>query len=92
MENTYNETINATGRQLGAVEAIDQERIKSAVREILCAIGDDPDRAGLIETPKRVAKMYAEILEGMLYTNEEIAQKVAQVFNISQDKAKEIIE
>ena len=81
MENTYKESMNKTGRQLGAVKEIDQERIKGAVREILYAIGDNPDRAGLVDTPKRVAKMYAEILEGMLYTNEDIARMFDKCFD-----------
>jgi GTP cyclohydrolase I len=38
--------------------------IKEAVREILCAVGEDPDRDGLLRTPHRVAKMYGELLEG----------------------------
>jgi len=42
----------------------DRERIEKAVREILLAIGEDPDREGLKDTPKRVAKMYEEILSG----------------------------
>lgn len=81
MEHVYNETGNVTGRQVGTQKEIDQERIRAAVREILTAVGDNPDRAGLVETPKRVAKMYAEILEGMLYTNEEIAQKYDKCFD-----------
>ena len=44
---------------------VDQERIRRAVREILEAIGEDPDRGGLIDTPERVAKMYAEIFSGL---------------------------
>ncbi len=44
---------------------MDLERIENAVREILIAIGDDPDREGLQETPARVAKMYEEIFSGM---------------------------
>jgi len=44
--------------------AFDSERIEKAVREILIAIGEDPDREGLKDTPKRVAKMYEEILSG----------------------------
>jgi len=44
--------------------AFDRERIERAVREILLAIGEDPDREGLRDTPKRVAKMYEEVLSG----------------------------
>ena len=44
---------------------IDKERVKAAVREILIAIGDDPDREGLRETPDRVARMYEEIFAGL---------------------------
>ena len=44
---------------------IDQARIKAAVREILIAVGEDPDRDGLLETPARVARMYAEIFSGL---------------------------
>ena len=41
---------------------IDQPRIEKAVREILIAIGEDPDREGLIKTPSRVARAYAELI------------------------------
>lgn len=44
---------------------MDKERIKKAVREILIAVGEDPDRPGLAETPKRVANMYEEIFAGL---------------------------
>ncbi len=44
---------------------VDQSRIQSAVREILLAVGEDPDRDGLQETPARVARMYAEIFGGL---------------------------
>jgi len=44
---------------------VDQERIARAVREILLAIGEDPDRDGLQETPARVARMYAEMFAGL---------------------------
>jgi len=45
--------------------SIDQERIRAAVREILIAVGEDPDREGLRETPARVARMYAEVFSGL---------------------------
>ena len=44
---------------------MDKARIEAAVREILIAIGEDPDREGLVETPSRVARMYEEIFSGL---------------------------
>jgi GTP cyclohydrolase I len=44
---------------------MDLDRIRRAVREILLAVGEDPDREGLRETPDRVARMYAEVFEGL---------------------------
>jgi len=46
-------------------EHIDVERIQKAVREILAAVGEDPDREGLLETPSRVARMYCELFGGL---------------------------
>ncbi|HEY2813893.1 MAG TPA: GTP cyclohydrolase I FolE [Acidimicrobiales bacterium] len=45
--------------------AVDKARIEKAVREILIAIGEDPDRDGLVDTPVRVARMYEEIFAGL---------------------------
>jgi GTP cyclohydrolase I len=59
------------GQQLGGLvlaskeSSVDLERIRRAVREILLAVGEDPEREGLRETPDRVARMYAEIFEGL---------------------------
>ncbi|MBR0382798.1 MAG: GTP cyclohydrolase I FolE [Eubacterium sp.] len=53
--------------------AIDKEAIMEHIRGILIALGDDPDREGLKDTPKRVARMYEEVFEGMNYSNHEIA-------------------
>ena len=47
------------------VESIDRERIERAVREILEAIGENPDRDGLLDTPARVARMYGEVFRGL---------------------------
>jgi GTP cyclohydrolase IA len=47
------------------VPGVDLKRAEAAVRELLLAVGEDPDRAGLLDTPKRVAAMYAELLSGM---------------------------
>ena len=44
---------------------MDKERIENAVREILIAVGEDPNRAGLKETPRRVANMYEEMFAGL---------------------------
>ncbi len=44
---------------------IDQKKIEKAVKEILKAIGEDPDRSGIKDTPRRVAKMYAELFSGL---------------------------
>jgi GTP cyclohydrolase I len=49
----------------GPAPAIDQGRIEKAVREILLAVGEDPERDGLLDTPARVARMYAEIFAGL---------------------------
>ena len=59
---------------------IDTNKIEQAVKMILEAVGDDPNRVGLIETPKRVAKMYQEVFEGMNYTNHEIAKMFDKCF------------
>ena len=62
------------------VKDIDTERIKAAVRELIIALNDDPDRPGLVETPDRVARMFEEVYEGMCYTNEERAQMFDKTF------------
>lgn len=71
----------------------DYEAIKEHIRGILIALGDDPDREGLKETPERVAKMYGEVFEGMKYSNEEIAQMFNKSFEdgFSENKANDIV-
>ena len=54
---------------------VDQARIEAAVREILLAVGEDPDREGLRETPARVARMYAELFSGLHCDPREILSK-----------------
>lgn len=63
--------------------AIDQEAIQFHIRGILEALGEDPEREGLVETPARVARMYAEVFEGMNYTNAEIAQMFGKTFEMN---------
>ena len=60
--------------------AIDKDAIREHIRGILAALGDDPDREGLKETPDRVARMYEEVFEGMNYTNHEIAMMFNKSF------------
>src|SRR5947209_3455651 len=67
-----NDRKSRTQRQVGAPAtngppdaAVDQERIQAAVREILLAVGEDPDREGLRDTPARVGRMYAELFSGL---------------------------
>ena len=60
---------------------IDKKAIEEHIRGILIALGDDPDREGLKDTPKRVAKMYEEVFEGMNYSNHEIAMMFNTTFS-----------
>lgn len=60
---------------------MDKQRIENAVREILWAIGENPDREGLAETPKRVANMYAEIFAGL----EDDPARHLKIFNESDN-------
>lgn len=64
---------------------IDKEAIEKHIRGILIALGDNPDREGLIETPKRVANMYEEIFQGMNYTNDEIIKIYNKNFEVSNN-------
>ena len=59
---------------------IDTKAIEKHIRGILIALGDDPEREGLKETPQRVAKMYEEVFAGMNYTNKEIARMFDKTF------------
>jgi GTP cyclohydrolase I len=64
-------------------ELIDTGRIERAVREILLAIGEDPDRDGLIETPARVARAYAEQFSGLAQRPEDV---LTTVFDADHDE------
>ncbi len=65
------------------VPDFDHERAAAAVRELLFAIGEDPDREGLRETPARVARAYAELTLGMRQTPEEV---LTTTFDIGHDE------
>ena len=59
--------------------APDRERIKNAVIEIMAAIGDDPSRDGLADTPRRIAEMYAEVFGGLWIDPRDYLKVVFQV-------------
>jgi GTP cyclohydrolase I len=61
----------------------DLARLEAAVREILIAIGEDPERDGLLDTPKRVARMYAEIFSGL---HEDPGEHLSVVFEADHDE------
>lgn len=58
-----------------------EEVIENSIYNIILALGDNPERPGLLDTPKRVRKMYDEIFDGMNYTNDEIAEMYDVCFN-----------
>jgi GTP cyclohydrolase I len=62
---------------------IDLARVEKAVREILIAVGDDPDRDGLLRTPRRVAEMYSEVFSGL---REDPARHLVVTFEANHDE------
>ena len=61
----------------------DQARIKAAVTELLSAIGEDPARDGLVETPRRIAEMYGEIFSGLW---SDPSEHLKVVFEVAHDE------
>src|SRR5690625_315120 len=61
----------------------DQERAEAAIRELLIAVGEDPDREGLQETPARVARSYAEIFSGL---GQDPATALTTTFDVAHDE------
>ncbi len=62
---------------------VDKPRIERAVREILAAIGEDPERDGLLDTPSRVARMYEEICSGL---REDPSEHLLKMFEADHDE------
>ncbi len=62
---------------------VDQPRVAAAVRELLTAIGEDPDREGLLETPSRVARAYAEMFAGLDMTADQV---LSTTFDIAHEE------
>ncbi|MGN0575172.1 MAG: GTP cyclohydrolase I [Ruminococcus sp.] len=59
---------------------MDKKAVEYHIRGLLEAIGENPEREGLRETPERVARMFEEVFEGISYTNHEIAEKFGKTF------------
>ena len=72
-------------------DMIDKNAIEFHIRGLLTALGDDPDRDGLRETPRRVAEMYAEVFAGMEYTNAEIASMFDKTFPQERSEAQDLV-
>ncbi len=67
----------------GPVGEFDHDRVAAAVRELLIGIGEDPDRDGLLETPNRVARAYAEMFRGLGQQPEDV---LATTFDLGHDE------
>lgn len=70
-------------REPPALGPFDRERAERAVRELLIAVGEDPDREGLLDTPARVARAYEEIFSGMRLTAEDV---LTTTFDLGHDE------
>jgi GTP cyclohydrolase I len=64
--------VDVIGRN--GVDTVDKEAIKAAVEQLLRAVGEDPTREGLVGTPRRIAEMYEEILQGIHQDPREVLQ------------------
>jgi GTP cyclohydrolase IA len=64
-------------------QPVDQQRAEAAVRELLIAIGEDPEREGLVETPARVARAYGEFFAGLAV---DAAEVLSKTFEIDHDE------
>ena len=60
---------------------VDEKKLEEAFKLIIEALGDDPKREGLIETPHRAASMYMEMFNGMNYTNDELIELFNKTFD-----------
>ena len=65
---------------------MDTKKIESLIYQLLEALGEDPNRDGLLETPKRVAQMMEEVYEGIQYTNAEIADMYGKTFAVDTNQ------
>ncbi|MFD5409412.1 GTP cyclohydrolase I FolE [Streptomyces nojiriensis] len=74
--------VTLTGDE-GTIGVFDEKRAEAAVRELLIAVGEDPDREGLLETPARVARSYREIFAGLYQKAEEV---LTTTFDLGHDE------
>ncbi|MFJ7592546.1 GTP cyclohydrolase I FolE [Streptomyces sp. NPDC097617] len=74
--------VTLTGDE-GTIGVFDEKRAEAAVRELLIAVGEDPDREGLLETPGRVARAYKEIFAGLYQKPEEV---LTTTFDLGHDE------
>ncbi|MFJ6485548.1 MULTISPECIES: GTP cyclohydrolase I FolE [unclassified Streptomyces] len=74
--------VTLTGDE-GRIGEFDEKRAEAAIRELLIAVGEDPDREGLLETPARVARSYREIFAGLYQKPEEV---LTTTFDLGHDE------
>ncbi|MEU9301387.1 GTP cyclohydrolase I FolE [Streptomyces sp. NPDC048269] len=74
--------VTLTGDE-GTIGVFDEKRAEAAVRELLIAVGEDPEREGLLETPARVARAYKEIFAGLYQKPEEV---LTTTFDLGHDE------
>ncbi|MFE6690726.1 GTP cyclohydrolase I FolE [Streptomyces sp. NPDC057743] len=67
----------------GVIGTFDEKRAENAVRELLIAVGEDPDREGLLETPARVARAYRELFAGLWQKPEDV---LTTTFDLGHDE------
>lgn len=79
---TFDE-IASESEQANGLPPFDHERAEAAIRELLLAVGENPDRDGLLDTPARVARMYAEVFAGLRQTPAEV---LTTTFELAHDE------
>ena len=84
----YRKNANGNGNGRSAPRTVDLPRVERAVREILLAIGEDPDREGLLDTPQRVARAYREMFAGL---HEDAGAHLARQFDQERGGDDEVV-
>lgn len=76
-------SLHCAASNLMSSKEVDHARIENAVREILIAVGEDPERDGLLKTPERVGRFYAEAFSGL---QEDPSEHLATTFDVDHDE------